>query len=416
MSRPRFRSLTAVAVGVVLPAILLTGCSGGSSPSSSPASSNSSSAATSGASASSGPGSNSSSAAQSGAGPSNDAPTLAQLLKGNEGTPPTSSPPAATGKSIWWISCGQQAESCAQFAAAGKDAAEALGWEFHLADGNLNNANGYATAMRTALAAHPDAIVQDAFSCSTDQPELQQAKQQGVAVIGLETTDCSDAGNGPSLFTVPMIYSDTYPDNKAWWTGWGQVSAEFIAADSGGTAKVITAHGQGDPQFDFLKAGFQDVMAKCSGCSVVAEVPWTTADLAPNGAWVTALRNALVQHPDATYVWWPFDTNAVLSGGAKTVLQSGSKAKVVSGLGTGPALDLIRSGQLYAEGVARSDAWLSWAAIDQLNRHFNNQPSAPQGLGFVAIDSTHNMPAQTGANYQTPVDFKALYKKAWGVG
>jgi ribose transport system substrate-binding protein len=339
-----------------------------------------------------------------------------QLLKGNEGKPPTTSPPPAKGKNVWWISCGQQTQSCASYAAAGKAAAEALGWTFHLADGNLNQANGYATAMRTALAAKPDAIIQDAFSCSTVQPELQQAKQQKVAVIGVETTDCSDAGTGPSLFTVPMVYSKTYPDNKAWWTGWGQQLGEFVAADSGGNGKIITAFGKGDPQFDLLNAGFEDALKECSGCSVVADVPWTVTDLAPNGPWVTALRNALIKNPDAEYVVWPFDTNAVDSGGAKAVLQSGSKAKVVSGIGTAPALDLLRSGQIYAEGVARDSDWVSWAAMDQLNRYFNGQPSVPQGLGFVSIDKNHNMPKNPGEGYKTSVDFQALYKKAWGVG
>jgi len=409
MARLSNQRLTAVAVGVALSAILLGACSGGSTTASSSASTAvlSSSASSSASSAGS---------AATGASSASGTPTLEQLFQGNEGNPPASSPPGAKDKDIWWISCGQQAESCAAYAAAGQEAAEALGWTFHLADGNLNTANGYATAMRTALAAQPDAIVQNAFSCTTDQPELQRAKDQGVPVIGVETTDCSDAGTGPALFTVPMVYSDEYPDNKSWWTGWGQVSADFIAADSGGQAKVITAFGEGDPQFDLLKAGFEESFAKCSGCEVVADVPWTVTDLAPNGPWVTALRNALIQHPDADYVWWTFDTNAVLSGGAKTVQQSGSTAKVVSGIGTAPALDLIRSDQMYAEGVARSDEWVSWAAIDQLNRHFNNEPSAPEGLGFVSINKDNNMPAEPGVSYQTKVDFKAAYKSAWGVG
>lgn len=399
-----------VAIGVALPALLLAACSGGAGSaavSSSPSGSSVGNPATSaaGGTASAGP-------AASSAG----TPTLDALFKGDEQPPPSSSPPAAQDKDIYWISCGQQAEACAQYAAAGQEAAEAIGWRFHLLDGNLNQANGYATAVRTALAAQPDAIVQDAFSCTTDQPELQRAKDQGVAVIGVETTDCSDAGVGPELFTVPMIYSEAYPNNKAWWTGWGQRSAEFLAADSGGQAKIITSFGQGDPQFDFLKAGFEQALVECPGCEVVADVPWTVSDLAPDGPWVTALRNALLQHPDATYVWWPFDTNAVLSGGAKTVVQSGSTAKVVSGIGSAPALDLIRAGQMYAEGVARSDDWVSWAAIDQLNRHFNGQPSVPQGLGFVAITKDHNMPAQPGTSYQTTIDFKDEYKKAWGVG
>lgn len=415
MARLSTRRLTAVAVGVALPAILLVACSSGSTGASSAASSSVSSAASSPA-ASAGTAGSSAGSVAAGADSASETPTLQQLFDGNEGTPPAASPPGAKDKDIWWISCGQQAESCASYAAAGQEAAEALGWTFHLADGNLNTANGYATAMRTALAAQPDAIVQNAFSCTTDQPELQRAKDQGVPVIGVETTDCSDAGTGPALFTVPMVYSDEYPDNKSWWTGWGQVSADFIAADSGGDAKVITAFGEGDPQFDLLKAGFEESFAKCSGCEVVADVPWTVTDLAPNGPWVTALRNALIQHPDADYVWWPFDTNAVLSGGAKTVQQSGSTAKVVSGIGTAPALDLIRSDQMYAEGVARSDEWVSWAAIDQLNRHFNNEPSAPQGLGFVSITKDNNMPAEPGVSYQTKVDFKAAYKSAWGVG
>lgn len=345
-----------------------------------------------------------------------DSAALEVVLKGNESTPPATSPPAAKDKSVWFISCGQQTASCASYAAAGKEAAEALGWDFHLADGNLNQANGYATAMRTALAAQPDAIIQDAFSCSTVQPELERAKQQGVPVLGLETLDCSDTGSGPTLFTIPMIYSETYPDNKSWWTGWGEWSAKYLAADSGGTAKVITNMGQGDPQFDLLNNGFKSELAKCSGCSILTDVSWTVSDLAPNGPWVTALRNALIKYPDAGYVWWPFDTNGVDIGGAKAVLQSGHKAKVVSGIGTGPGLDLVRSGQMHAEGVARSSDWLSWAAMDQVNRHFNGQPSVPQGVGFISIDKEHNLSSTSGEDYKTSVPFKELYKKAWGVG
>jgi ribose transport system substrate-binding protein len=71
---------------------------------------------------------------------------------------------------------------------------------------------------------------------------------------------------------------------------------------------------------------------------------------------------------------------------------------------------------MYAEGVARSDEWVSWAAMDELNRHFNDQPSVSQGVGFVSIDKDHNMPATPGDGYQTPVDFKTIYKTAWGVG
>jgi len=353
---------------------------------------------------------------KSSAGDAKSSAALDAQFKGDEGAPPTSAPKPATGKTVYWLSCGQSTQSCASFAAAGKEAAEAIGWNFKVVDGNLNQANGYANAMRTAIAAKPDAIIQDAFSCASDQPQLQQAKKLGIPVIGVETVDCSDAKIGPKLFTIDMVYSDKYKNNQEWWTGWGEWAAGYIAADSGGKAKIITSPGKGDPQFDFYNGGFDKTLdAKCADCSVVEEVSWTVADLAPNGPWVTGLRNALIKHRDANYVWFPFDSNAVESGGAKAVLQAGSKAKVLAGIGNGPALDLIRNGQLHGESVARSSDWVSWAAIDQINRHLNGEESVPQGLGFISIDKGHNMPEKAGEAYTTSVDFRSLYKKAWGV-
>jgi ribose transport system substrate-binding protein len=398
----RLRRAAAVAVGASISLVILAACSDSDSGASGTDSSSSSSSSSSG----------SSSSSSSDAGGS----ALDALYQGNEGTPPTTSPPAAKDKEVWWISCGQVSSACSAYAEAGKQAAEAIGWDFHIADGNLNQANGEATAMRTAIAAKPDAIILDAFGCTGVQPELQQAKDAGIAVLGLSNTDCSDAGTGPSLFTVPMIYSDTVPDNKAYWTSWGDWSAQYLAADSGGGATIIAAYGEGDPQFDFYKQGFEDTLkTECPDCNVIP-VPWTLADLAPNGPWVTALRNALVKNPDADYVWFPFDFNAVESGGTKVVLQSGSKAKVISNTGLSGALDLVRSGQIYAEALSFDIDWPSWGAIDELNRYFNGEDSVPQGLGYVAVDKDHNLPSEPGQNFQTQVDFESLYKQAWGVG
>jgi len=390
MVRNRHRRLAALAAGVVIPVFALAACG--------------SSSGGSGDSGSTGSGDKGSSAA------------LDAAFKGDESAPPSTSPKPATGKTVYWLSCGEVTQSCASYTAAGKEAAEAIGWNFKVVDGNLNQANGYANAMRTAIAAKPDAIVQDAFSCAADQPQLQQAKKLGIPVIGVETVDCSDAKVGPKLFTIDMVYSEKYPTHAAWWTGWGEWAASFIAADSGGKAKIITAPGKGDPQFDFYNSGFDKTLTqKCSGCKVVDEVSWTVADLAANGPWVTGLRNSLVKNPDADYVWVPFDTNAVESGGAKAVLQAGGKAKLLSGIGSGSAMDLIREGQIAAESVARSSDWVSWAAIDQINRHFAGEKSVPQGLGFISIDKSHNLPDKKGEAYATSVDFRSLYKKAWGV-
>ena len=60
------------------------------------------------------------------------------MYAGTEHAPPSTSPPAAKGASVWWISCGQTVPQCAIPAAAGAQAAKVLGLQFHLADANLN--------------------------------------------------------------------------------------------------------------------------------------------------------------------------------------------------------------------------------------------------------------------------------------
>jgi ribose transport system substrate-binding protein len=396
MAHFRLLRKTFALVVVAALAVLVAACSSSSSSSATSASSSSSSTSSGSALASS------------------SFPTLAQLFNGTNGVPPTSSPPPAKGKTIWWISCGQTAASCVYYANAGKAAAEAIGWKFHLADANLNIANGNATALEAAIAAHPSAIVEDAFSCSTVEPALEQAKADGIPVIGLETLDCSDVG-GPKLFSVSMIYSKQIPTNKALWSAFGTYAADYIIASTDEHAKVLAAFGQGDPQFNLMNAAFKAQFAKCSGCSVLASLPWTPATLSPNGPWITSLRNALIKYPDATDVWVPFDTMAVENGGAEAVATSGSHAKMVSGLGIANALDYIRSGLISAEGYAQPSAWVSWAAIDELNRYFDGQPAVPEGIGLVAIDKNHNLPP-AGQNYASNIPFEALYKKAWGVG
>ena len=342
-------------------------------------------------------------------------PTLAELVKGSEGQPPSTSPPPAKGKNVWWISCGQSSQSCAGYARAAEEAGKALGWNFHIADGNLNRASGYSTAIRTALAAKPDAIVLSSFSCDLVRQPLEEAKAQGVLVIGSTTIDCADTG-GPKLFTADNMYSEAMKTQPDYWRTIGRTHAQYVMNESRGTAKIIVNFGKGDPQQDFLNNAFLDELKKCSGCQVVDTVTWTTTDLTPNGPWITAFRSSLVRHPEATHVFMPFEQLIGSQGGAQAIRESGRKLVGFGGLGAAEAIDVVRDGNWTAISAARSPEWIQWATIDNLNRALNGQPPVPQGVGFVVIDKDNNMPPQPRTNYQTAVDFKAAYKKAWGVG
>jgi len=169
-------------------------------------------------------------------------PTLDALYKGFETTPPTTSPAPAKNKKIYWISCGQAAPDCAIKSAAGEKAVKAMGWEFHLIDGAFGQGGAYATAIRTAIAAGADAIVEDAFPCSDVQQPLQEAKAKGVLVVPMETIDCSEAGTGDALFTVPMQYGDAEKTQTDWWKAFGKYSADYIIRASNGKAVIINSH------------------------------------------------------------------------------------------------------------------------------------------------------------------------------
>jgi ribose transport system substrate-binding protein len=85
----------------------------------------------------------------------------------------------------------------------------------------------------------------------------------------------------------------------------------------------------------------------------------------------------------------------------------------MGGEGFQPELDLIRNhAGVNAVMISPSD-WTGWAAIDTMNSLFRKEKPAFSGLGWQLVDPTHNMPAS--GPWQSPVDFKAIYKKAWGI-
>lgn len=339
--------------------------------------------------------------------------TLEEMYKGTGGEPPTSGPTAAKDISVWFISCGQQSSGCAAVEEQAKEAAEAIGWNYNMADGNLGIADGYNAAIRTALAAKPDAIIAHGFSCDDAQQSLQEANNQGVKVLGLDNTDCSDVeGGGPQLFNVPMIYTEDVPDNASRWVEYGKLAASYIIDQSGGNTKIINNPGT-DTLALKVDEGFLSELEKCSGCEVVETVEAADQAVVPDGPWIQAFRTALVRHPEATSTYLPWDFLMSSVGGSRAIKESGLKLTAFGGLGSQDGIDLVRSGDVAAITGGRDVGWIAWAAIDQLNRAFNNQPSVPQGAGWILIDKDHNMPDE-GKAYASPIDFRSAYRKIWG--
>ena len=391
MTLHQLRTTTLAGAGLTAAALLLAACGGGSATSTAPVDSAPVAPAASGAAATA------SSVDYSG--------TLRE--------PASTARPAATGKKVVIISAGQASISSSVPVAAAKEAAEAAGWKADVYDVQLNPANAPGL-VRQAIASGADGIILQAVDCPGVKGPLQEAKAKGIQVVGIYSFDCNDPlfkGNDPALFSGQINYGAGSEDIGAFTKKYGADQAKAVIAATGGKAQVIFFNSPSVTVLSYTGQGFKDEIAKCGGCKIVADVEFAGAELGPNLQ--QKATSALLQHPEANVVKSPY-TSATLLGIAPAVVQSGRAAKlyVMGGEGFAPELDLLRAGQgVNAVNIAPSD-WTGWAAVDTMNSLFTGKPVADAGLGWQLVDKDHNLTAS--GPFVPAVDFKSIYKKAWG--
>jgi len=342
------------------------------------------------------------------------APSADLNYEGTLREPDATARAGAKDKKVVIISAGQASISSSVPVAAAKEAAEALGWQADVYDVQLNPANSPGL-VRQAIAAGVDGIILQAVDCPGAKGALQEAKAKGIEVVGIYSFDCNDPvfeSSDPPLFSGQINYGAGSEDLGAFTEKYGADQAKAVIAATGGKAKVIFFNSPTVTVLNYTGKGFKDELAKCAECELVAEVEFAGAELGPNLQ--QKATSALLQHPEANAVKSPY-TSATLLGIAPAVVQSGraSSLYVMGGEGFAPELDLLRAGQgVNAVNIAPSD-WTGWAAVDTMNSLFTDVPAADSGLGWQLVDKDNNVPAN--GPFVPKVDFKAIYKKAWGV-
>ncbi len=328
--------------------------------------------------------------------------------------PAATSRPGAKGKKIVVISSGQASISSSVPVAGAVEAAKALGWSTTVYDEQLNPASAPGL-VRQAVASGADGIVLDATDCPTVKGAMQEAKAKGIKIVGIYSFDCNDpifGGGGEALFTGQINYGAGAADIDKFTEQYGADQAKAVIAATNGKANVVFLNDQEFTVLRYTGKGFLDEMAKCSGCKVVDKVDFTGAELGPNLQ--QKVTSALLQHPEANAIKSPY-TAATLLGIGPAVVSSGRAAKIYSmgGEGFAPELDLLRANQGVSAVEITPSEWTAYAAVDTLNSLFTGKPAADSGLGWQFVDKNHGLP-QSGP-YVPKVNFKADYKKAWGV-
>lgn len=337
----------------------------------------------------------------------------AQVKVGYEGTermPPTTGPAAQRDKDVWVISCIQAGGSgCSVTAKAIEEAAAHLGWRVHLVDGK-GDPNVQNQAIRQAVAARADGIIDIAIDCGAIKNSLQVAKEAGIPVVGVYAFDCNDPKiGGPQLFATTVNYGTK--NIGEYFEDWGRLRADYAIAQTDGKAKIIELP---DPTYLLSQYGMEGFNAeleeKCPECEVVGEVEIPFTDVVEGKAG-QKVETILAQNPEADVLVPAYDPQ--MQGIAQSVKASGrSNLLVLGGEGFEPNLELIREGT-QSVAVATSVEMIGWGGADTLNRIFAGESTIPdQGAGYTIITQDQNLPPK-GENWQPPVDYKAAFESVW---
>jgi ribose transport system substrate-binding protein len=338
--------------------------------------------------------------------------TNAAYASTNRPVDPTSRP-AVPGKHVVIISAGQASLSAMMPTNAAVDAAEELGWRADVYDGQLTPAS-YGGLVRQAIAAGADGIVLVTIDCQAVKEPLVEAKKAGIAVTAISGFDCDDpkgGGDAQGLFSSPINVGTSERGLGPWVAAYGAAQANYIIAKSKNKARILMVR---DPEFttlEYIDQGFERTISRSKGSEIAETVDITTADFVGNQL-VPKIQAALLRNPDVDWVRSPYSYATTL-GVVPALGTRAADVQVMGGEGYEPELDLIRADKVVAANVVVPE-WQGWAAVDTLNSVFRDDEPVDSGLGFTMVDRAHNLP--NAGPFVPTVDFKAAYRKAWGLG
>ncbi|WP_423138290.1 sugar ABC transporter substrate-binding protein [Microbacterium sp. HMH0099] len=305
------------------------------------------------------------------------------------------------------ISCGEANSGCATGTASLVEGAKAAGWDVEIADGKLSP-EGFATAIRQAVAAGADVIIPMGFGCMAAQAAFKEAHDAGIVIVGGGGPDDCD----PALWAaVPEWLPDYSFDDH--WALYGKLGAAWAYGATNGDARAITLTQVTNSFGQTITDGFTQELESRGG-EVITNIDFSDPETV-DGTFIQKVTTALLANPDATILQVP--GGGFLTGGLyQAIAQSGvsNLTVVVGGPSDATTLDLIRSGSSngLALGVTAEDSgWSQWGSIDTANRVLAGAAPAYIAQPLLVVDADHNLPASGGIDVG---DWRDIYLKAWG--
>jgi ribose transport system substrate-binding protein len=310
------------------------------------------------------------------------------------------------GLTLYVVSCGQSVPSCAVNAAAMESAGKSVGWSVTVADGKLSP-EGFATAIRQAIAGGADVIIPVGIGCGVAQAAFQEAVNAGITVVGGGgVDDCS-----PRLWRSERLWMpDVTPQRQ--WELVGAQQADYVYGELGGDVRAVVLNFTTQTWGRWLTDGVTARIAEVGG-EVLTTIDISDPEVA-DGSFVQKVTTALLSAPDVNALVVPVD-GWLSNGLAAAVVQAGldEQLVVIGRGGDEPVLDLIRQGNAGVDATAGfAYEWGAWGSVDTALRVLAGQEPVYIGEPSQVIDAGHNLP-DSGA-YQGDLDYQARFIAAWG--
>lgn len=314
---------------------------------------------------------------------------------------------AAEDVNLYVVSCGEQVPGCSTPTAAVVEAGKAVGWKTTVADGKLNP-EGFATAIRQAIAGKADVIVPIGIGCGAAQAAFKEAKDAGIKIVGGGGVDDCE----PKLWASERLWIDGETP-KSQWNDFGKLQADYAVGKSNGDVKAVVLNFTGQTWGPWITEGFTNELKSLGGGEVLETVDVSDPEQA-DGSYLQKVTTALLNNPTANTLIVPID-GWLATGLAQAISQTGKDADllVIGRGGDEPVLDMIRQGNSGVDAtIGFATKWGSWGSVDTAIRVLDGKEAAWIAEPIQAVDKDQNLPES--GDFVGNVDFKSTFLEAWG--
>jgi ribose transport system substrate-binding protein len=271
-------------------------------------------------------------------------------------------------------------------------------WNYALVDYDPANPGTFTQALNTALAKHPQYLVEAGLPLTSSQ--LQTAKNAGAKWI-LDSVY-------PVNVQDPVIGQvDSYAQDALM----GKIIADYFVSDSNGKGNAVVEHVPSYPILDGFTTGFgNEVKAKCPNCQT-KEADITIPDLVAGKA-PSTLVSALRANPSANYL--VFDDGPFADGITSALSAAGlsSKVKVIGEAADQAGIAALKNGT--------EAAWTGfdpgYQSLEDMDIAFRDAEGMTIPVSQEAVQPTQLLTKDTigsTTNWSAPTNAQAQFLKLW---